>query len=389
MTLKKQNKIPLFDLKLTTHTKKEVNAVLNSGWLTSGPKVEKFENEMARMLKVPYVTAVSSGTSGLHLALQAIGAGSGMEVITSPLTYVATVEAIIQAGAYPVFADINPATLTIDPRDIKQKISHKTLAIVPVDMAGYPCDYAALNKICDDNSVAMIADSAHAIGAAYKKKSIPNHCDGAVYSFYSTKNLTCGEGGLVATRHKILGNRVRMITGHGLSKSTYKRKKENSWEYDAIAAGYKANMSEIHAAIGLGQLKTYKKDQKTRIDLAKLYLKNLSGLKDYLALPIEEKNYQHGWHLFIVRLNLANLRLDRNQFILEMAKAGVECGVHYKPIFELSFYRDHFGLSRQMFPNTSYAYQSIVTLPLYPLLKKNDIDFVCDKIEKIINKYKR
>ncbi|MFH2050393.1 MAG: DegT/DnrJ/EryC1/StrS family aminotransferase, partial [bacterium] len=303
--------------------------------------------------------------------------------------YVATVEAIIQAGAYPIFADINPATLTIDPRDIGKKISHKTLAIVPVDMAGYPCDYDALNKICNDNSVAMIADSAHAIGAAYKKKSIPNHCDGAVYSFYSTKNLTCGEGGLVATRHKILGNRVRMITGHGLSKSTYKRKKDSSWEYDAIAAGYKANMSEIHAAIGLGQFKTYKKDQKTRIDLAKQYLKNLSGLKEYLFLPVEEKNYQHGWHLFIIKLNLANLRIDRNQFIIEMAKAGVECGVHYKPIFELSFYRDHFGLSRQMFPNTFYAYQCIVTLPLYPLLKKNDVDFVCEKIEKIIKKHKR
>jgi len=385
----KRKKIPLFDLKLTTHTKREVNSVLSSGWLTSGPKVEKFEKELAKLLKVKYVTAVSSGTSGLHLALQAIGAGSGMEVITSPLTYVATVEAIIQAGAKPVFADINPTTLTIDPNDIRQKISKKTLAIVPVDMAGYSCDYTALNKVCDDNSVVMIADSAHAIGAAYKKKSIPSHCDGAVYSFYSTKNLTCGEGGLVATRHKILGNRVRMMTGHGLSKSTFKRKKDNSWEYDAVASGYKANMSEIHAAIGLGQLRTYNKDQKARTTLAKYYLKNLSQFKDYLRLPIEEKDHQHGWHLFIIRLNIAKLKISRNQFIREMAKTGVECGVHYKPIFDLSFYRDHFGLTRQMFPNTAFISQRIVSLPLYPLLKKKDIDFVCDKIGKIIKKNKR
>jgi len=385
----KKKKIPLFDLKLTAHTKKEVNSVLSSGWLTSGPKVEKFEKEMAKLLKVRYITAVSSCTCGLHLALQSIGAGSGMEVITSPLTYVATVEAIIQAGAYPVFADINPKTLTIDPHDIKKKISSKTLAIVPVDMAGYPCDYAALNKICDENSVALIADSAHAIGATYKKKSIPNHCDGAIYSFYSTKNLTCGEGGLVATRHKILGKRVKMMTGHGLSKDTYKRKKDNSWEYDAVASGYKANMSEIHAAIGLGQLKTYNKDQKTRTTLAGYYLKNLKRFEEYIGLPIEEKNYQHGWHLFIIRLNLPKLRIDRNQFIVEMAKAGVECGVHYKPIFDLSFYRDHFGLSQQMFPHAAYVGQSIVSLPLYPLLKKNEIDFVCDKIGKIINKHKR
>ena len=389
MSPKKKKKISLFDLKLTTHTKKEVNSVINSGWLTSGPKVEKFEKELAKLLKVKYVTAVSSGTTGLHLALQAIGAGSGMEVITSPLTYVATVEAIIQAGACPVFADINPKTLTIDPLAIRQKISNNTLAIVPVDMAGYPCDYTALNKVCDDNSVALIADSAHAIGAAYKKKSIPNHCDGAVYSFYSTKNLTCGEGGLVATRHKILGNRVKMMTGHGLTKSTFKRKKDNSWEYDAVATGYKANMSEIHAAIGLGQLKTFNKDQKTRATLVRYYLKNLSQFNDYLELPVEEKNYQHGWHLFIVRLNLKNLKISRNQFIVEMAKAGVECGVHYKPIFDLSFYRDHFNLSPQMFPHTANVCQRIVTLPLHPLLKKKDVDFVCDKIEKIIKKQKR
>ncbi len=389
MAPKKQKKIPLFDLKLTTHTKREVNSVLSSGWLTAGPKVDKFEKELARLLKVKYVTAVSSGTSGLHLALQAIGAGSGMEVITSPLTYVATVEAIIQAGAKPVFADINPTTLTIDPQDIRRKISKKTLAIVPVDMAGYPCDYTALNKVCDDHSVVMLADSAHAIGAAYKKKSIPAHCDGAVYSFYSTKNLTCGEGGLVATRHKILGNRVKMMTGHGLSKSTFKRKKDNSWEYDAVASGYKANMSEIHAAIGLGQLKTYKKDQKTRAALANYYLKKLEQFKDYLGLPFEEKNYQHGWHLFIIRLNLVKLKINRNQFIREMAKAGVECGVHYKPIFDLSFYRDHFGLSRQMFPYAASVSQRIVSLPLYPLLKKKDVDFVCDKIRKIIKKNKK
>lgn len=385
----KHKNIPLFDLKLSPKTKKEVAEVLNDGWLTPGPRVKAFEKEIAGLLGVKNTVAVNSGTSGLQLALEATGAGPGREIITTPFTFVATIEAIVQTGARPVFADIDPHTLNIDPDEAVRKISDNTHAIMPVDIAGYPADYKMLNQICDTHSLILLADAAHSIGASYGKRSIPKMCDVAVFSFYSTKNLTCGEGGIVVSRHKILTDNVRLLTRHGLTSGTLDRKSSGRWEYDAITIGHKANMSELHAAVGLGQLDSFEKDQAIRAKLAERYNKNLTGMEDLLEVPHTAKGYHHGWHLYIIKLHLSRLRINRNRFIAAMAHKGIECGVHYKPIFELSYYHDKFDLSAQHFPNAAYAGQRVVSLPLYPGMKMTDVDIVCKAVEKLLRQNAR
>ena len=381
--------IPLFDLTLSSRTRKEVASTLASGWLTTGPRVAAFEQAVCRYLKVKYAAAVNSATAGLYLTLKALGAGEGKEIITTPFTFVATVEAILMTGAVPVFADIDQFTLNIDSEGVAHKVSGRTIAILPVDIAGYPADYQQLNKIADKQSLFLISDAAHSFGGAYRNRSIPNLTDAAVFSFYSTKNLTCGEGGMVVSRNKQLIDKVRRLSLHGLTTGTYERKQKKKWEYDVVDFGFKANMSDVHAAIGLGQISAFEKDQAKRAALAKRYMKNLAGLSDFLELPVIEKHYQHGWHLFFIKLHLSCLRITRNRFIELMAGYGIECGVHYKPVFELTYYRDSLSLSERNFPNAASAGRRVVTIPLYPTLKAADVDYICDCIATIVKKYAR
>ncbi|MFQ6007934.1 MAG: DegT/DnrJ/EryC1/StrS family aminotransferase [Candidatus Zixiibacteriota bacterium] len=381
--------IPLFDLTVSPKTKREVSLTLASGWLTSGPKVAALEKAVSEYLNVKYAVAVSSGTAGLYLALRAIGAEKEKEVITTPFTFVATIEAIMMTGATPVFADIDQSTLNIDPEQSIRKISGRTAAIVPVDIAGYPADYEQLSKICKERSLFLLADAAHSFGATFKSKAIPQLSDAAAYSFYSTKNLTSGEGGMVLSSRKTLIDKVRRLSKHGLTSSTYERVQEKRWGYDVADFGFKANMSDVHASIGLGQLTTFEKDQFKRATLAQRYMKNLSDLSDFLDLPAVEKNYRHGWHLFITKLNLSHLKISRDQFIKLMANYNIECGVHYKPVFELTYYRKALGLSSESFPNASKAYRRVVTLPLYPSLKMREVDYICDCIREITRNHAR
>jgi len=381
--------IPLFDLTLSAKARKEVASTLASGWLTTGPKVAAFERAVCRHLNVKHAAAVNSGTAGLYLALKAVGTGKGVEIITTPFTFVATVEAILMTGATPIFADIDSRTLNIDSEEVARKVSDRTVAIVPADIAGYPADYELLNKVAEERSLYLVADAAHSFGAAYRSKTIPNLTDAAVFSFYSTKNLTCGEGGMVLSRQEQLIDKVKCLSLHGLTSSAFERKLTNKWEYDVVDFGYKANMSDIHAAIGLGQLTAFEKDQTKRATLATRYIKNLSRLSDFVELPVIEKGYRHGWHLFIIKLHLSHLKISRNRFIKLMANCGIECGVHYKPVFELTYYHDILGLSEQSFPNAAYAGRRVVTLPLYPLLNVSDVDYVCDCIAAIVTKHAR
>ncbi len=386
---KKQNKIeiPLFDIKLSSQTKKEVNDTLNSGWLTSGPKVKQFEKTVSSYLGMKHSVAINSCTLGLQMILSAIGSNNTKEVITSPFTFVGTIEAIMHTGARPIFADINPKTLNIDPDEVARKITDRTIAVMPVDIAGYPSNYDRLKKVCDRLSVPLISDSAHAIAAKYKGKSIPKYTDASVYSFYSTKNLTCGEGGMVVSRHKELIDAIRLFARHGFTKNTFDRNKKKDWHYDIAHLGFKGNMSDVHAAIGLGQFTTFEKDQIKREKVAGKYIKKLSHLSEYIELPFLDDNITHGWHLFIIKLHLSKLKIDRNEFIRLMNKKGIECGVHYQPIFEFEYYRDALGFTEQILPNSAYAGRRVISLPFYVGLKKDGIDYVCRSIEEIISKF--
>lgn len=385
----RKKSVPLFDLTVSSQAKREVASALSSGWLTTGPKVTAFERAISKYLNVPYTAAVNSATAGLYLTLKALGAEKGREIITTPFTFVATVEAILMTGATAVLADIDPHTLTIDPDEVARKISPRTLAIMPVDIAGYPANYHKLNEIARAHSLFLLADAAHSIGATYRNRSIARLCDAAVYSLYSTKNLTCGEGGIVASRHKQLIEKVKRLSIHGLTSGAYERQVRQKWQYDVVDFGFKANMSDLHAAVGLGQMTTFARDQAKRAFLAERYIKKLSALSEFVELPVVEKHYRHGWHLFIIKLHLSRSRIDRDRFVALMAERGIECGVHYKPIFELTFYRKLLGLRAQHYPGAAHAGRRVVSLPLFPKLRLADVDYVCDCIAAIGKKYAR
>ena len=383
---KTKKTIRLFDIKLSSAAKKEVNNVMASGWLSTGSRVAEFESQLSQLLKVPYVAALSSGTAALHLALEATGDLKDAEIITTPFTFVATVEAIIMAGAKVVLVDINSDTFNISAEAAARKIRKKTKAIVPVDIAGLPADYSALKKLCKDHALKLISDSAHALGSKYQDKTMPELADISVYSFYPTKNVTTAEGGAVASKNKKLIEKVRLLSRHGLSSNAFQRQKSGGWGYDVPAFGYKANLSDIHAALGIGELKNFEKNQQKRAKLAGRYLQNLIQLSDFIKLPPAAPEICHSWHLFIIQLNLKRLTIDRNKVIAEMTKLGVQCGVHYQPIFELSYYRQALNLKARDFPNTAKAGKAVVSLPLHTLLTMSDIDYVCECLSGILGR---
>ncbi|MFZ5979713.1 MAG: DegT/DnrJ/EryC1/StrS family aminotransferase [Candidatus Zixiibacteriota bacterium] len=381
-------KIRLYDLKVSTKTINEVTRTLQSGWLTSGPKVALFEKAIARYAGVPYAAAVSSGTIGIMMALKLIGVQQGKEVVTTPFSFVATTEVILNCGARPVFADIDRRTLNIDPDQVSRKVNRNTACILPVDIAGYPADYEGLNEICDRFKVPLIADACHSFGAKYKRRSIPRVTDAAVFSFHATKNLTCGEGGMVLSRHREFMRSLKTMSLHGMTAGAYVRRQKKRWEYDVVNLGMKGNMSDIHAAVGLGQLEQFDLNQLKRRKIAERYIENLKPYADFLELPPEEKSVQSAWHLFIIKLRLTPLKISRDTFIREMAVRGVECGVHYKPIYELDFYRK-LGQTAELFPETAYVWKRVVTLPMYPGLKLAEVDFICDAVERVLKKFRK
>jgi perosamine synthetase len=374
-----RKQIPLFDVTLSAATRRLVDRTLASGWLSSGPAVRAFEDALAKRMNVPYAAAVNSATAGLILALRAANIRPGQEVITTPLTFIATIEAIFHVGAIPVLADIDPYSLTLDPLAVASRITRRTSAILTVDLAGHPCDYRAFRRLCREHGLHLIADSAHAIGTRYRGKPIPCWSDLSVLSFYATKNLTCGEGGMVLSRSRSRIEKVRTLARHGLTSNAFLRRHSGSWSYDAVDLGYKANLSDIHAAVGLGQLRELDRHQGQRAALAARYFRNLSGFSDLIHLPALPDNGVHGWHLFIVRLVAGKNPKGRNDLIRRMARDGIECGVHYRPVYEFSYYHA-LRAERKRLPVTTGVAGSLITLPLYPAMTTSDIDHVCERL---------
>ena len=383
-TVKKH--IPLYDIHISRDVKREVMSALDSGWLSSGPRVADFEAALADYTGVRYQIAVSSATAGLIASLEAVEV-RGKEVVTTPYSFVATVEAIIRSGGTPVFADIDPHTLAIDPDEAERKMCRRTACILPIDIAGYPADYARLRSLARDTGVALVSDASHSFGARYRGKPVSAYCDAAVFSFHATKNLTCGEGGLVACRRRDIAAKARLIARHGVSATAYDRRVRGRWAYDVKRLGFKANMSEIHAAIGMGNLRRFDMNQAKRRRLAERYRNNLADLSNWVELPPSGRHIEAAWHLYIIKLNLDRLRITRDRFIQLMSEAGVECGVHFVPINRFSFFRD-LGIKRVECPNSDQAGERVVTLPLFQELKPSEIDYVCERIQLILKKYR-
>ena len=361
-----------------------VSEVLASKWISTGPKTAEFEQRFAEYIGVKHALAVSSCTAALHLSLIAAGVGEDDEVITTPYTFTATAEAIGYTGAKPVFVDIEPETLNIDASVIDESITPETKAIIPVHIAGLPCDMDRLLQICLKHDLVLIDDAAHAMPSDYKGHRIGSIGDLSAFSFYANKNLATGEGGMVTTNSDRYATAIKRMFYHGMSKDSWARRQEQStWYYEVVSQGYKYNMTDIQASMGLCQLMKIEKQREIRCRYAEIYTSELSELPNVIT-PQAHAASRHAWHLYIIQLRTSKLKIGRDEFIKAMRKANIECGVHYIPLNLFPFYQQRYGYKEGDFPRAESAFKRVVSLPMYPGLTKEDIHAVIGTIKEIL-----
>lgn len=361
----------------------EVIDTLKSGWITTGQKTKKFEEQFKNYIGCEHAIAVSSCTAALHLALIAAGVGKEDEVITTPFTFAATGEVIIYVGAKPVFVDINKDTYNININEIEAAITPKTKAIMPVHYGGQPCDMDEILKIAHEHDLIVIEDAAHALGAKYKGKKIGTMGDITAFSFYATKNLTTAEGGMVTTNNSEFADKIRILSLHGLSKDAWNRYGAGgSWYYEIMDAGYKYNMTDIQASLGIHQLAKFEHFQEIRERYAKRYTDELKNIKG-ITTPYVHPGNHHAWHLYPILIDPDILHFDRAEFIEAMTRENIGTSVHFIPLHLHPYYRNVHGYKKGDFPDSEYVYDRIVSLPLYPSMTEDDISDVIYAIKKL------
>ena len=357
----------------------EVDAVtecVRSGWLTTGFKTKEFEKAFAAAVGCKHALAVNSCTAALHLGLEAVGVGPGDEVITSPMTFTATAAVVEHLSARPVFVDCEPDTLNLDVRQIERKITERTKAILPVHFAGLACDMDPLLEVAKRHGIRVVEDAAHAIPTRYKGRLIGSLSDITCFSFYATKNITTGEGGMLATEDDSIAERVRLMHLHGMSRDAWKRYQEaGSWSYEVLAPGFKYNLSDLASAIGIPQLKRVYDFHARRQEIARRYTEAFRGL-DSVRVPAAPDPSSHGWHLYVIQLGLESLRIDRDEFIRELSRRKIGVSVHFIPLHIQPYYRDRYGYAPGDFPNAFAAFQRIISLPIYAKMSDEDVEDV-------------
>ncbi len=359
----------------------EVVDTLKSGWLTTGPKVKKFENDFKDYLNVKYAFAVNSCTSGLHLALEACGVGPGDEVVVPVHTFTATAEVVRYLGAETVFADINRETLNIDENEIKPKLNGRVKAIIPVHFAGQACNIGAISEMAESHDLSIIEDAAHAIPCTYQGKTIGTISDATVFSFYTTKPIATGEGGMIATNSKRIAERVNIMRLHGIDRDIWERYTEikPNWKYAVVAPGFKYNMPDIMAAIGIHQLKKADAFQQRRKWIASQYNKAFKRMP--IGIPCVQNELEtHAWHLYVVQLEIEALAITRDEFINKMSDMGIGTSVHFRPLHLHPYWRDRYNLKPEDFPVAYDIYNRSVSLPIYSKMTDDD---VCRVIEAV------
>ncbi|MFA5256419.1 MAG: DegT/DnrJ/EryC1/StrS family aminotransferase [Candidatus Omnitrophota bacterium] len=366
-----------------------VVAAIRSGWITMGPKTVEFEDRFRKYIGAKHAMAVNSCTAGLHLALEAIGLKEGDEVIVPAITFTATAEVVCYFKARPVFVDVEKDTLNMDVADLQRKITRKTKAIVPVDYAGQPPDLDEIMRIARRHKLFVIEDAAHALPSSYKGRKIGRIADITVFSFYATKTLCTGEGGMITTDNDKWAERIRTMRLHGMNRDAWKRySKQGTWYYEVVGAGYKYNTTDVNAALGLAQFKKLQLMWRKRKAIAQAYDSGFKGLPE-MAAPVIKKDRVTSWHLYAIKLGLERLSIDRARFIDELARQGVSASVHFIPLYRHPFYRDGFGYrSPSLFPNSEWAYERIVSLPIYPGMTRVQVRRVIAAVKAIIKRYR-
>lgn len=368
----------------------EVVDTLRSGWWGTGPKTELFENKFKGYVGSTYALGVNSATAGLHLALKALGVGPGDEVITTPLTFCSTVNVILHVGATPVFADVDINDWNIDPREIEKKITKKTKVILPVHLHGRPCKMDAIRKIAKKHTLSIVEDAAHAAEAWYKGKKVGDIGDITVFSFYVTKNLATGEGGMITTNNKKLAHTMRVLSLHGLSHDAYKRYSVKVYKnYECVVPGFKYNMMDIQASLGIHQLSRLDKNARIRKKYWTMYDKAFSHIPEIQCPLREDEGTSHARHLYAILLSLDRLKINRNSFVDKLIKDNIGSGVHFLPVHMHAYYKKTFGYSRGDFPNAEFVGERILSLPLGANLSTSDVYDVIETVKRLVLRFRK
>jgi len=366
-----------------------VRRALESGWLTHGPLCKEFETEFAAHVGASRAVALSSGTAALHLALVAQGVGPGDEVITTPLTFCASAHVIEHVGATPVFADIDSVTMQIDPAQIERVLGPRTKAIIAVDYGGHPCHIEDIVKMARDRGVAVIEDAAHSLGAAVGNRPIGSIADVTAFSFYATKNITTGDGGMLTTEDQRLADRVERLRLHGIERDAWGRYRQSgNWHYEVTEAGFKANMTDFQAALGLSQLRRESAMRARRAEIAGRYSAAFAALGDLVELPTVEEGIRSAWHLYPLRL-AGDARMGRDQLVEELHQLGIGTSVHFIPLHLSPHFRERFGFRGGEFPVCEDAYSRVISLPLYSAMSEPDVDRVIGAVTSLVSRHAR
>lgn len=373
-----------------TVTKNDIAAVvetLESDFLTTGPKVKEFEEAFAKKTNAKYAVAVSNGTAALHAAMAAAGIDKDSDVITTPLTFSATANAVLYMGAKPVFSDILGDTLNIDPEKVEEKITSKTRAIVAVDFAGQPANISRLHAICRKHNLLLIEDAAHSLGAIYKDKPVGSLSDMTTFSFHPVKHITTGEGGMVTTDSQVLYSKLCAFRNHGITVDYRQREDSGSWLYDIASLGFNYRLSDIQSALGISQLSRLDDMVSRRREIAASY-NNAFRNNPSLDIPFVEENTLSSWHLYVVKLRLNELTVGRAEIFKALRSQNIGVNVHYIPVPWMSLYQD-LGYQKGQWPVTESVYEQIISLPIWPGMSNQDINDVISAVRKVLEYFKK
>lgn len=362
-----------------------VGDVLRSGWITTGPKTAEFESKFADYVGCAGAVALSSATAGMHLALQALGIGPGEEVITPSMTWVSTVNLMVLAGATPFFADVDRDTLMVSPESVGACLTDRTRAIIPVHFAGAPVDIEPIRQLAAAHGIPLIEDAAHALGTHYNGRHV-GRSGTSIFSFHPIKNITTGEGGMFCSDNESLLERVRRLKFHGLGVDAFDRQTQGrSPQAEVVEPGYKYNMTDISAVLGLGQLARVDTFNAKRAELAMKYREQLADVEEIIPLSDPPYSMRHAWHLFVVRLDIEKAGLGRDEFMLRLKQRNIGTGLHFRAVHLQKYYRECMGMRRGMLPNTEWNSDRICSLPLFPDMTGRDVNDVVRAIKEILS----
>lgn len=383
----RDRRLPYGRQSITVNDVAAVVATLESNWLTTGPRVEEFEDALAARTGVGHAVVVSNGTAALHTALHALGLGSGDEVIVPAITFAASANCVLYERATPVFVDVDPATLLIDPDAAALRVTDRTKAIIAVDFAGQSCDYDRLRALVRPTGGSVVADACHALGGRTEAGAVGSLADLSTFSFHPVKHVATGEGGAITTDDAGHAHRMRLFRNHGITTDHRQREAAGTSEYDMVELGMNYRLSDIQCSLGISQLRRLDASVASRQEIAARYD---AAFDEHPAIRplVRRHGVEHAYHLYVVRLQLAGLQVDRAQIVRALRAEGIGVNVHYRPVYLHSYYRKRFGFGPGLCPVAEQAYEDIVTLPMFPTMTRQDTDDVIAAMQKVLEHYR-